>query len=194
MKTTAVAAIAVVAVLLGGLAAPDTVPAQETPRAGGVLKAAMVGEPPSLDLHWTTAVIVQQIMGHVYETLYTYDRNLQPIPFLAEGHTAADGGRRYAIALRKGVKFHNGKDMTSADGVASLTRWGRLASNGKVWWKNVEAIEAKDPQTVTIHLKEPSGSFLYFMAEYNNAAAIYPKEVIDATGDGPLKQYIVTGP
>src|SRR5262245_55750748 len=76
-------------------------PAQGRPGPAGGVKAGMVGEPPSLDLHWTTAVIVQQIMGHVYETLYTYDRTLQPIPFLAEGHTAADGGRRYAIALRK---------------------------------------------------------------------------------------------
>ena len=33
--------------------------AQDTPRPGGVLKAAMIGEPPSLDLHWTTAVITQ---------------------------------------------------------------------------------------------------------------------------------------
>src|SRR5262249_56746335 len=114
MKTTAVAAIAVVAVLLGGLAAPDTVPAQETPRAGGVLKAAMIGEPPSLDLHWTTAVITQQIMWHVYETLYTYDKNFSPIPMLAEGHTVGAGGRRYTITFRKGVKFHNGRETAAA--------------------------------------------------------------------------------
>ena len=180
--------------LLGVAMATASVCAQEAPRAGGVLKAAMIGEPPSLDLHWTTAVIVQQVMGNVYETLYTYDRNLQPIPFLAEGHTVSDGGRGYTIALRKGVRFHNGKEMTSADVVASLARWGRLASNGKVLWRNVEAIEAKDPYTLAIHLKEPSGSFLYFLADYNNAAAIYPKDVIEATGDAQLKQLIGTGP
>jgi hypothetical protein len=32
--------------------------AQDSPRTGGVIKAAMIGEPPSLDIHWTTAVIV----------------------------------------------------------------------------------------------------------------------------------------
>src|SRR6266704_257265 len=81
-----------------------TVPAaaQDQPRQGGVLKAAMIGEPPSLDLHWTTAVITQQITWHVFETLYTYDRNFTPIPMLAEGHTVTDGGRRYTITLRKG--------------------------------------------------------------------------------------------
>ena len=82
--------------------------AQETPRAGGILKAAMIGEPPTLDTHTTTATISYQIAWHVFETLYTYDRQFQPIPHLAEGHTVADGGRRYTITLRKGVKFHNG--------------------------------------------------------------------------------------
>src|SRR5215471_12641269 len=102
--------------LLMPLVTISTVSAQapETPRVGGVLKAAMIGEPPSLDLHWTTAVITQQIAWHVFETLYTYDRNFVPIPFLAEGHTIGDGGRRYTIALRKGVRFHNGREMTSA--------------------------------------------------------------------------------
>ena len=52
--------------------APSPVAAQgtESPHMGGVLKAAMIGEPPSLDLHWTTAVITQQISWHVFETLY----------------------------------------------------------------------------------------------------------------------------
>ena len=61
--------------------------AQESPRPGGVLKVAMIGEPPSLDLHSTTAVITQQITWHVYETLYTYDKAYAPIPLLAQGHT-----------------------------------------------------------------------------------------------------------
>jgi peptide/nickel transport system substrate-binding protein len=181
--------LAVAALALTGPAA-----AQEAPRPGGVLKAAMIGEPPSLDLHWTTAVITQQIAWHVYETLYTYDRNIQPVPFLAESHTVTDGGRRYTIALRKGVKFHNGKEMTSADVVASLQRWGKMATPGKALWKTVEAVEARDPHTVVIHLKEPSGSLLFGLGRPNSGAAIYPKEVVDAAGDGQVKEFIGTGP
>jgi peptide/nickel transport system substrate-binding protein len=168
--------------------------AQETPRMGGVLKAAMIGEPPSLDLHWTTAVITQQITWHIYEGLFTYDRNFAPIPMLAESHTVADGGRRYTIVLRRGVRFHNGKEMTAADVVASLTRWGKISTPGKLLWKDVEAVEAKDPYTVAIHLKEASGSLLYGLGRPNNGAVIYPKEVIDAVGDGQLKDFIGTGP
>src|SRR5687767_874858 len=176
--------------LVTALAAP--VFAQETPRMGGVMKAAMIGEPPTLDLHTTTATLSYQIMWHVYESLYTLDRNMEPAPMLAEGHTISPDGRRYTIALRRGVKFHHGREMTSADVIASLIRWGKLQTTGKAIWKHVEALEATDPYTVVFHLKGTSGSFLYAMA--SNFAAIYPKEIADAAGDGQIKQYVGTGP
>jgi peptide/nickel transport system substrate-binding protein len=181
-------------VLALSLLAIAPVHAQEQPRTGGVLKAAMIGEPPSLDLHWTTAVITQQITWHVYESLFTYDKNYNPIPMLAESYGAADGGRRYAIKLRQGVKFHNGKEMTSADVVPSLKRWGKMATPGKAVFKFVEAVEAKGPYEVTIHMKEPSAALLDGLARPNNAAAIYPKEVIEAAGDAQVKEFIGTGP
>jgi len=168
--------------------------AQDGPRTGGVFKAAMIGEPPSLDLHWTTAVITQQITWHVYESLFTYDKHYSPIPMLAESHAVADGGRRYTIKLRQGVKFHNGKEMTSADVVPSLKRWGKMATPGKAVFKAVEAVEAKGPYEVVIHLKEPSAALLDGLARPNNAAAIYPKEVIDAAGEQQVKEFIGTGP
>src|ERR1051326_3893132 len=97
--------------------------AQEQPRTGGVIKVAMIGEPPSLDPHTTTAVITQQIMWHVFETLYTYDKQYNPIPLLAESHTVTDNGRTYTFKLRH-VKFHNGRDMNAEDVALSLKRWG----------------------------------------------------------------------
>jgi peptide/nickel transport system substrate-binding protein len=180
------------ALLLAFAAGPAA--AQETPRMGGVLKAAMIGEPPTLDMHWTTAVLTQQIMWHVYETLYTYDKSFAPVPMLAEGHTISPDGKKYTIALRKGVKFHNGKELTAADAIASLNHWARTSTIGKPLWKNVESTEAKDSHTLVINLKEPSGSLLYGLGRPNAGAAIYPKEVADAAGDQQIKEYIGTGP
>lgn len=178
------------------LALSSVVPlsAQEQPKAGGVFRAAMIGEPPTLDLHTTTAVIVQEITWHIYEGLYTYDKNYNAIPLLVDNHTVTDKERTYAFKLRRGVKFHNGKELTAADVVASLTRWGRLATPGKQLWRNVEGLEAKDPLTVVMYLKEPSGALLMGLARPNNGAVIYPKEVVDAAGDNPVKEYIGTGP
>ena len=75
----------------------------------------MIGEPQTLDPMASTADLVGTIMQHVYEPLYTFDAQLE---------RRADAGREpaarspkdglvYTIPLRKGVKFHNGKEMTS---------------------------------------------------------------------------------
>src|SRR5687767_14492388 len=169
--------------------------AQDKPKTGGVFKAAMIGEPPSLDMHWTTATITQQITWHFYESLFTYDKQYNAIPMLAESHESAPDGRRHTIKLRKGVKFHNGKEMTSADVVPSLQRWGKLATPGKAVFKFVEAVEAKGPYEIAIHMKEPATAALIDgLARPNNAASIYPKEVMDAAGDQQVKEFIGTGP
>ena len=183
-----------VPVLLALLVSVTPALAQEQPRMGGVAKIAMIGEPPSLDLHTTTAVITQQIMWHVFETLYTYDRQYNPIPFLVDRHTVGDNGRTYTFEMRRGVKFHNGKEMTADDVVASLQRWGRLATPGKAIWKTVEGIEAKGAHTVVMYLKEPSAVLLMGLARPNNGAVIYPKDVVTAAGDQAIKDNIGTGP
>jgi peptide/nickel transport system substrate-binding protein len=170
----------------------DAQPAREQPRFGGVLKVATIGEPPSLDPHWSPSVVTSTPMWHVFETLFTFDVDFNPIPLLAEGHALADGGRRHTITLRKGVRFHNGKELTAADVVASLNRWG--VALGRTLWKSVDAVDAKGSHEVVIHLKEPSTDLVSRLAVGPGGAAIYPKEVVDAAGNEPLKQFIGTGP
>jgi peptide/nickel transport system substrate-binding protein len=166
----------------------------QTPRPGGVLRVGMIGEPPTLDAHATTAVITREIGINVFEGLYALDGKFQPVPLLAEGHEILDGGRRYVVRLRRDVKFHNGKPLTAADVVASLKRWGAMATTGKAMFKTVESVEARGPQAVEIRLKEPSGTLLTVLAQVDSAAVIYPKDVLDATGEGPLKELVGTGP
>ena len=183
--------LAVVALVTLAVVAPV---ASQTPRKGGVLRVGLIGEPPTLDQHATTAVITREIGINVFEGLFTLDAKFQPVPLLAEGHDVADGGKRYTIRLRKDVKFHSGKPLTSADVVASLTRWGAVASTGKAIFKNVEAVEAKGPNAVEIRLKEPSATLLTVLGQVDSAAVIYPKEVLDTAGTGALKEFVGTGP
>ena len=155
----------------------------------------MIGEPPTLDLHTTTAVITREIVLNMFETLFTLDAKYQPVPLLAEGHEALDGAKRYVIRLRKGVRFHNGKELTAADVVASLQRWGNVAGAGKAVFKTVEAVEAKGPLTVESPAQGAVGHAApTVLASVAQPAAIYPKEVVEAAGEGPLKEYVGTGP
>jgi peptide/nickel transport system substrate-binding protein len=185
------------AVAVGWLAlapADAQAPSAGAPKKGGTLRIAMIGEPPTLDPHLTTATIAREIGAQIFETLYALDARYEAVPFLAEGHEALDGGKRYVIRLRKGVRFHNGKEMEAADVVASLRRWGAVSSTGKTIFKGVEAVEAKGPLTVEIRLREPSVILPVVLGAMGPFAAITTKEIVDASGDGPLKEQVGTGP
>ena len=168
--------------------------AAEAPRPGGTLKVAIIGEPPSLDAHWTPASLTHDLTWHLYEPLFTLDEKYSVIPHLAEGHTISEGGKLYTIRLRHGVPFHNGKEMTAEDVVPSIARWGKLATVGKLLFKTVQSIRAKDRYTVELRLTGPSGLALPGLGNFSQFPAIYPKEVVEAAGDGPIKEFIGTGP
>lgn len=172
---------------------PSTAEAGQ-PRVGGTMRFALEGEPPTLDPHWATATVVMTVGSHWLETLFSQGAKYEIIPDLAEGYTVSNDLKVYDIALRAGVLFHNGKEMTSADVVASLNRWGQVATNGKSFFRNVDKVEAVDKYKVRITLKSGS-AVVPALLTWNGRAFIYPKEVVDEVGTkGPVKTYIGTGP
>src|SRR6266498_3331521 len=169
--------------------------AADTPRKGGVLRVGNLGEPPALDAHWTTASITETLTNHIYEGLYSLDSSNKPIPMLAEGVTISKDGLVYTFKLRQGVKFHNGKEMTSEDVVASLARWGKQSVYGKALFAQVTDWKALDKYTVEMKLKEKSAIVLISLAVPNNFGAIYPKEIVDKfPPEQKVTEYIGTGP
>lgn len=164
------------------------------PRSGGILRVATIGEPPSLDIQVVASDLVSTIAQHIFETLFTFDASFDVVPLLAESHTLTENGTLYTIKLRQGVMFHNGKEMTSADVVASLNRWKDVSSRGKIAGAYITSITAPDKYTVRLKLKSPFSPLLSFLAFQNTAAAIYPKEIAETAGVNPPKEYIGTGP
>src|SRR5262249_47787023 len=164
-------------------------------KRGGVLRVGNLGEPPALDAHWTTASITETLTNHIYEGLYSLDANARPIPMLAESHTVSKDGLSYTFKLRQGIKFHNGKEMTSDDVVASLTRWGKQSAYGKTLFAWVAELRAVDKYTVQMQLKEKIGIVLISLAVPNNFGAIYPKEIAEKfPPEQKITEYVGTGP
>jgi peptide/nickel transport system substrate-binding protein len=168
--------------------------AAQQPRRGGVLRIAHIGEPPTLDQHGTTAAITGQIMNLVNESLFALTGKFEPKPMLVERWAMSRDRLTYTFILRKGVKFHNGKVLTSEDARASLERWGRLSTRGRPLFANVASVTAPDPLTIVFKLKEPYGLLPLDLAMPGPAAVIFPKEVVEEAGAGPLKRFIGTGP
>ena len=158
---------------------------------GGAANLAMVGEPQGLDPMISTADLVGTIMQHVYEPLYTFDANWNVAPMLAEGMpVVSKDGLSYTIAIRKGVKLHNGRDLNADDVVASLQRWMELSPRGKSVAKEVASLTAKGPLGVELKLKNPYAPLLAQLALPSGMAAIMAKESIAPQ----LKEFIGTGP
>ncbi|ALA17661.1 MULTISPECIES: ABC transporter substrate-binding protein [unclassified Chelatococcus] len=181
--------------VLAGLAATSLSFATVVPglaqERGGVVNVAMIGELASLDPTVATGDLLGTVTQHFFETLFTFDKEWNIAPLLAEKlpEVSADG-RVYTISLRKGVKFHDGSEMTAKDVVASLHRWLELASRGKLVQPNLAGLEAIDDRTVRLSLKEPFAPLAALLAFNNSAAIILPAGKMD----NPLKEYVGTGP
>jgi peptide/nickel transport system substrate-binding protein len=184
-----VALVVAAVLLLGG---PDAL----AQKRGGVLRVGNLGEPPTLDAHWTTATLTEVLTNHLYEGLYALDEGYRSIPMLADGMPAVSAnGLTWTIKLRQGVKFHNGKEMSSEDVVPSLLRWGKQSNYGKASFAQVAELRALDRYTIEFKLKEKSATLLTNLSVPNNFAAIYPKEIAEKfKPEEKATEFIGTGP
>ena len=182
LKAAAIAALA-------GISLPSFALAQTQ---GGAIDVATIGEPPTLDPMTSTADLVGIITQHMFETLYTFDANWAVAPLLAaDMPEISEDGTVYTIALREGVTFHDGSDMTAEDVVASLERWLRIASRGMQTAETVQSVEAVDDHTVQITLSGPYAPLLSLLSLNNSAAIVIPSEI---AGEDVMEDFIGTGP
>lgn len=162
---------------------------------GGRMRVVIIGEPPTLDVHHTTAGVVSQITWHMYETLFTYDSDFQVIPMLAESYEVSGDGLNVTVILREGVPFHNGEIMVAADVIASIERWGALSGAGAGLLEVVEEIREVDDHTIEFTLTEPYGIFATALALNWQGCAIHPKSELDEIGQEMAQEGLSgTGP
>ena len=169
--------LAVAALAASLIASPPGVSAQE-PVKGGTLNVAITGEPPTLDAHHSTAFITQSVGWHIYEGLFTLDKNYNAVPMLAESFEFDQGRNTYIIKIRANVSFHDGSILSADDVIASIERWGRKSNYGRLMYKNVVGVHKSGDLTIEIQLKEPSPVVPMMLAFPNQQAAIYPESVI----------------
>ena len=85
------------------------------------------------------------------------------------------------LKVREGKKFHNGKDVTIEDVVASLDR-ASLQSNIKKYFTDyVESVEVKDG-VATYTFKEYVANTMYYLTGYFTYTSIMPKEICEKYG------------
>jgi peptide/nickel transport system substrate-binding protein len=170
-------------------AAPATLRAQA--KAGGTLTFATSALPPNIEPHMQGLDIWQKRKPLIYENLVWIDHGLEPKPELAE-RWEQKSPTEYVFHLRRGVKFHNGKDLDAEDVKYSYERVrDPKVSPGANDLTFIKAIDVVDRHTVRFTLTGPAATFLVNLGgKYNG---VIPK---DAGGDGKalLTKAVGTGP
>jgi peptide/nickel transport system substrate-binding protein len=141
-----------------------------------VLEVGIDQSPAGLDPHIVTAFSSTMIVnGTLYEGLTAVDKDLTVGPSLAESWTISPDGKTYTFKLRPNVKFHDGSAMDATDVAASIRRVQskEIASPLASRVASIESVNAVDPQTVELKLKEPTAPLLSSLA----TIMIVPSEV-----------------
>lgn len=153
-----------------------------------ILRFGTNSEPTGFDPHTISEEASLRVINQLYETLVTTNPDMTYAGELAETWEIPDEVT-YIFYLRKGVKFHSGREMKAEDVVYSFDRVlgkteagdiGALGSSSS-YYKNVTSVEALDEYTVKFTLAAPNAAFLGTLS--SNYGAIVDKDVIAANGD-----------
>ncbi|MBI3978132.1 MAG: ABC transporter substrate-binding protein, partial [Chloroflexi bacterium] len=200
------AAAATAAPAVAPTAAPAATAASK-PVSGGKVVAALHTEFSGLDPAFNSDYPTWSMMKGIYNGLYNLSPKLEVYPELAESMpVVSDNGTRYTIKLRKGVKFHHGREMTADDVVYSFWRvlnpkmpsWGLGQFTNLVGYEELRdgktnelsGVKALDPYTVEIRLKQPLAYFLHVLT--HGAPHVVPKDVAERLG-GKMTDAVGTG-
>ena len=182
---------------LGGAHAlrdPRRVEGAAAPRRGGRVTWGMTSDPTSVIPFGAVAGSNFEITSFVYESLLRWDRRLNVQPALAESWQVPDD-RTYIFRLRRGVKFHSGKELDSADVKYSLELQKTPPPPGAItsFYPKIAAVTAVDKYTVRVSMAEPDATMLGYLA-WGRYSAIIPKGLYDradlrthADGTGPFR-------
>jgi ABC-type transport system substrate-binding protein len=209
--TEAPAATAEAAAPVAPTEAPASAPASDAPKPGGTFRALFGGEVPNLDAaiafswedFWASYFLL-------FNRLYGYnDQNAFTPDLAADVPTVSADGLKYTVPIRKGVKFHDGSELTAEDVKFSFDRtlWPELKSPAAGFntniagstevaagtTKDLSGVKVIDPYTVEFTLKEPQSIFPAILTVTVNG--IVPKKAVEAAGaNWGVQTVIGTGP
>ncbi|REJ35885.1 MAG: peptide ABC transporter substrate-binding protein [Bacillota bacterium] len=145
----------------------------------------------NLDPHNFRHRDTETVLRNIYDGLVTRGPDMQPVPELAESITQIDD-TTWEFKLRRGVKFHDGTEMTAHDVAFSINRYVREGAMGgqtsprKDLLGPVTHADPVDDYTVRVYLSQPWSVFLPYLVHH----MVVPASV----GDGLVEHPIGAGP
>lgn len=182
--------------------------AAEMPKQGGAIvvtyKDDVATLDPAIGYDWQNWSMIKSLFSRLME----YKPGTAELtPGLAESYQISRDGLTYTFQLRKGVKFHNGRELVASDVKYSIERVTNPKTEspgagffdsivGMEAWKKGKAKEVKgiavvDPYTVKFTLSRPDATFLHVVAM--NFSSVVPKEAVALAGKDFGKKPVGSG-
>ena len=166
------------------LAAPEA-----NPKRGGVLRVGILNRLPHFDFQQSGTVGSIGSQGCMYDNLIRHDprdSGKTIIPDLAHSWDISKDGTTYTFLLRKGVQFHGGAELTSADVKATFDRITKppagVSIPRSILFKSVSEIAAPDKYTVQFKLAAPRPSSFIMAAIASGWNGILRKQTLEENG------------
>ena len=138
------------------------------------------------------------VLKPLWENLLSRDAKGNLIPMLAEKWQVLDGGKTWKFHLRKGVRFHNGTELTAEDvrfTFAAMAKEGSANSLAPEF-RQIKSMEVENPHTISVRFDKPFVTFGNRVTHglFSSMAYIQSKKHIEAGEQGAERQPIGTGP
>ncbi|MFC9448238.1 ABC transporter substrate-binding protein [Bacillus cereus] len=144
----------------------------------------------ALDPVYATMRSECHMVKHIFDTLVYVDGNTNIIePRLAFHWEYNDAEKIWTFYLRKGVHFHNGKQLTAHDVIYSLNRFIKMENNAHAWMlQHVESLRSVDDYVVEIQLHTENRMFLHMLSA-EQCSIVNEDEAGELIGTGPFQLY-----
>ncbi len=184
----------------GAKEAEPTVEPEKAPAAAEVKRElrATFAWPTYIDPAVGSDFSSSSALVNLYDTLVYPTTSGDVVPHLAERWEASKDGLTWTFYLRKGVKFHDGSELTADDVALSMDRLTTIGEGyGYLFTGRVDSSEVVDRYTVRFHMSAPYGPFLitlarlYVLNDDQVKANIKPDGPYGEFGDY-AKEYLLT--
>ncbi|MGI5058758.1 ABC transporter substrate-binding protein [Treponema pectinovorum] len=160
-----------------------------TEKNADTLRMNMVSEPDSFFPWKSAAAETAAVTDNIFEGLLKFDEKGSLYPALAENWSISEDFLTYTFNLRKGVKFHNGVELTSEDCLYTYKNLAGLDGLSPQSDKMliVKSVSAPDKYTFIVELKSPYSAFLMLASDSPILLKDYSENEKFPIGTGPYK-------
>ena len=163
-------------------------------KAGGTLRAGITTPASPVEPYLLNDGGTLAFAGIPGEFLTFTNPQAQVQPMLATSWKPNKDATVWTFQLRRGVRFHNGKEMTSADVVASMKQYvGKGSNAGLSPFFDAAGVSPVGRYAVRFRLKAPLGTFPYLLSQTTYQAIIQPAAIAAKPGTWLKSGMIGTG-